>query len=52
MFLEVVGDNQPARALYKRLGFTTVAARKGYYQGRDALVLKSALPLSPRANIA
>ena len=48
MFLEVGADNPAARALYAALGFTKVGDRKGYYQGRDALVLR--LPLA--GNIA
>lgn len=44
MFLEVGADNPAARALYASLGFTKVGDRKGYYQGRDALVLR--LPLA------
>jgi [ribosomal protein S18]-alanine N-acetyltransferase len=52
MFLEVADDNPAALALYDRLGFVRVAARKGYYGGGDALVLKAALPLPPKANIA
>ena len=48
MFLEVGADNPAARALYGSLGFTKVGERKGYYQGRDALVLR--LPLA--GNIA
>ena len=48
MFLEVGADNPAALALYAALGFTKVGDRKGYYQGRDALVLR--LPLA--GNIA
>ena len=48
MFLEVGADNPSACALYASLGFTKVGDRKGYYQGRDALVLR--LPLA--GNIA
>lgn len=48
MFLEVGADNPAARALYASLGFMKVGDRKGYYQGRDALVLR--LPLA--GNIA
>jgi tRNA threonylcarbamoyladenosine biosynthesis protein TsaB len=48
MFLEVGADNPSARALYASLGFVKVGDRKGYYQGRDALVLR--LPLA--GNIA
>jgi ribosomal-protein-alanine N-acetyltransferase len=52
MFLEVGDANQPALALYDGLGFVRVGARKGYYRGGDALVLKAPLPLSPSLNIA
>ena len=44
MFLEVGADNPHALALYAGLGFAKVGARKGYYEGRDALVLR--LPLA------
>ena len=43
MFLEVGADNPAALALYAGLGFVKVGGRKGYYDGRDALVLR--LPL-------
>ena len=43
-FLEVGADNPAALALYAGLGFTKVGARKAYYNGRDALVLR--LPLT------
>jgi len=43
MFLEVGADNPAALALYARLGFAKVGDRKGYYQGRDALVLRLSL---------
>jgi ribosomal-protein-alanine N-acetyltransferase len=46
MFLEVVVDNEPAKALYGRYGFRAVGTRKAYYQGKDALVLKATLPLA------
>jgi len=44
LHLEVAEDNQPARALYRRLGFAEVGRRKAYYArgGRppgDALLL-------------
>jgi [ribosomal protein S18]-alanine N-acetyltransferase len=45
MFLEVGADNPQALALYAGMGFAKVGARKGYYDGRDALVLR--LPLVP-----
>ena len=52
LFLEVGVANQPARALYHRLGFVEAGRRKGYYtatpgKAEDALVLRSNLPLSP-----
>jgi len=52
MFLEVGADNRAALGLYDWLGFAQVAMRKGYYGGRDALVLKAALPLSPGSKFA
>jgi len=44
LFLEVAQDNAAALALYKRLGFTEVGRRKGYYEragapSQDALTL-------------
>jgi len=45
LFLEVGADNPHALALYAGLGFAKVGARKAYYDGRDALVLR--LPLAP-----
>jgi ribosomal-protein-alanine N-acetyltransferase len=45
MFLEVAADNAAARALYAGQGFEQVGGRKGYYNGRDALILKRPLPL-------
>jgi [ribosomal protein S18]-alanine N-acetyltransferase len=48
MFLEVRPSNRAARALYARMGFAEIGARRGYYpacEGReDALVLERALP--------
>ncbi len=46
MFLEVVTDNEAAKALYSRCGFAAVGTRKAYYQGKDALVMRASLPLS------
>jgi ribosomal-protein-alanine N-acetyltransferase len=43
MFLEVGADNPAALALYAGLGFANVGTRKGYYAGRDALVLRLSL---------
>jgi len=58
MFLEVGTDNPAALALYNGMGFTRAGMRKGYYEshsqdgppqmGRDALVLKAALPLAEK----
>jgi ribosomal-protein-alanine N-acetyltransferase len=46
MFLEVVTDNEAAKALYDRCGFYAVGTRKAYYQGKDALVMRASLPLA------
>ncbi len=46
LFLEVGHDNPAALALYAGVGFERVGQRKGYYDGRDAWVLKTSLPLS------
>jgi ribosomal-protein-alanine N-acetyltransferase len=51
-FLEVGKTNLAARALYDKLGFTSVGERRAYYGERsemleDALTLRSALPLDP-----
>jgi len=43
VFLEVDGDNTPARRLYARAGFREVGRRPGYYAqsgGKGALVLR------------
>ena len=43
--LEVRVDNEPALALYRRLGFRPVGVRSGYYRdGTDALVFSRSLP--------
>ena len=53
MFLEVGRENQAARALYERLGFSSVGTRKGYYAGgEDALILRVGLPLVARGDQA
>jgi ribosomal-protein-alanine N-acetyltransferase len=44
IFLEVGRDNPAALALYAALRFANVGSRKGYYRGRDALVLRLSLP--------
>ena len=57
LFLEVETTNDAARALYGRLGFSTVGERRGYYRDRpgepvrDALTLRAELPLGKRAEI-
>lgn len=48
MFLEVAADNQAAQALYLARGFVRVGVRKGYYAGKDALVMRAELGQSPR----
>ncbi len=42
MFLEVRTDNNRAKDLYRRHGFTEIGIRRGYYQpsGADALVMR------------
>lgn len=43
--LEVRADNEPARALYDRLGFERISQRPRYYaDGGDALILRRARP--------
>ena len=50
--LEVDEKNEPARALYERLGLTEEGRRPGYYPAasaepaHDALILRAALPLA------
>jgi ribosomal-protein-alanine N-acetyltransferase len=45
LFLEVGTDNPHALALYTGLGFAKVGRRKGYYGGKDGLVLRLPLPV-------
>jgi len=42
VLLEVRDDNEAARRLYQRRGFTEIGRRRGYYQpsGADAVVMK------------
>lgn len=52
LFLEVRVDNEPAQALYRELGFETVAVRKRYYKGGiDALSMRLRVP-EPRTGVA
>lgn len=55
MFLEVNATNNPAIALYMRLGFKEVGRRNGYYAAphgmrEDALVLRASIPLARVGN--
>ena len=45
LFLEVAKDNEAAQKLYAGVGFKPVGLRKAYYSGKDAQVLRAALPL-------
>lgn len=48
LFLEVSVINQPAHALYQRIGFAEVGRRRQYYADKsDALVLRLDLPPVP-----
>ena len=46
IFLDVRADNERARLLYRRTGFTEVGVRPGYYQpsGADAIVMCLRIP--------
>ena len=48
MFLEVDEDNQPARKLYERFGFSQIGERRGYYPRPDG---KTATALVMRADL-
>lgn len=37
IFLEMRADNDPALALYERVGFVGVGVRRSYYKGRDGI---------------
>ncbi len=51
--LEVEVGNDPAIALYRRLGYSEAGRRKGYYgPGHDAIVMTAELPLLDRRNPA
>ncbi len=41
--LEVAEDNQSAIALYEKCGFAAVGRRKGFYNGKDALIMEKIL---------
>ncbi|MDR1355954.1 MAG: GNAT family N-acetyltransferase [Propionibacteriaceae bacterium] len=40
VLLEVAADNIAASTLYEQLGFATFNRRVGYYQGKDALLMR------------
>ena len=52
LFLEVAKDNEAAQKLYSGLGFKPVGQRQAYYGGKDAEILKIALPLPDSDNFA
>jgi [ribosomal protein S18]-alanine N-acetyltransferase len=54
VFLEVRADNDRARLLYQRTGFTEVGLRRGYYQpsGADAIVMRLRLPAGAQPDAA
>jgi [ribosomal protein S18]-alanine N-acetyltransferase len=54
IFLEVRADNDRARLLYQRTGFTEVGVRRGYYQpsGADAIVMRLRLPAGVQPDAA
>lgn len=43
MTLEVEYGNEGAKALYEKCGFTAVGTRRGFYRGKDALVMEKKL---------
>ena len=52
IFLEVGTANEPAKSLYRALGFVAVGERRGYYPSpggkpEDALTLRASIPLAP-----
>jgi N6-L-threonylcarbamoyladenine synthase len=50
--LEVARDNDAARALYAKLGFTEAGVRRNYYgRGRDALTMTAPLPLATGSSL-
>lgn len=42
--LEVQRDNLAAVSLYEKAGFERVGLREGYYQGKDALLMRASWP--------
>ena len=49
--LEVKDNNEPAKALYKSMGFKTVGKRSNFYKdGRDALILNKELIKGDESN--
>lgn len=43
VFLEVAAGNRPALALYRSAGFSATGRRAGYFGGKDAVLMRSAL---------
>ncbi len=55
LFLEVSAQNQPARKLYKKLGFVENGTRRDYYRDKtgqrvDAVLMKASCPLVSSPN--
>lgn len=48
LMLEVRSDNEPALALYSAWGFRQISARRGYYSGVDALILRRQIVAADR----
>lgn len=40
VFLEVEEENVPAISLYSRMGFEKVGIRKGFYRGKNAIIMQ------------
>ncbi len=43
IFLEVEDGNLSATALYKKFGFASVGKRKGFYHGKDAIIMSKTI---------
>lgn len=49
LMLEVRSDNEPALALYSAWGFREISARRNYYHGADALILRRRITAADRS---
>lgn len=49
IMLEVRSDNEAATTLYSRWGFRQISARRDYYHGADALILRRDITADDRA---